>query len=127
MSETPNYFSADELKCKCGCDGVNFDLGFLSTINAIRHEAGFSFVVTSAYRCPNHPIEARKPNGPGAHSTGQAIDISCDGERALEVIRLAQKHGIKRIGVQQKGSGRFIHLDSCTSAQGFSSPWIWSY
>jgi len=53
--------------------------------------------------------------------------VLCSGKEALEVIRVAQKHGIKRIGVQQKGNGRFIHLDSCTEAEGFSSPAMWSY
>jgi zinc D-Ala-D-Ala carboxypeptidase len=127
MSETPNYFSAQELTCQCGCNTVEFDLGFLAKLNAIRHEAGFGFTVSSAYRCPNHPIEARKVNGPGAHSTGQAVDIACSGAKALEVIRIAQKHGISRIGIQQKGSGRFIHLDDCSAEQGFSTPAIWSY
>jgi len=35
------------------------------------------------------------------------------------------KHGVKRIGVNQKGKGRFIHLDMAEEA--FPSPAIWSY
>ena len=107
MAKSPKkesgFFKAKELTCKCGCNTTEFDLGFLATLNAIREECGFSFALSSAYRCPQHPIEA------------------------LEIIRVAQKHGIQRIGIQQKGGGRFIHLDACTEEDGFPNPAIWSY
>ena len=83
------YFKAKELTCKCGCNTIEFDLGFLATLNAIREECGFSFPISSAYRCPLHPIEARKERL-GAHAYGKAVDILCSGENALEVIRVAQ-------------------------------------
>lgn len=121
-----NFFSAKELTCKCGCNTIEFDLGFLATLNAIRKECGFSFPISSAYRCPNHPIEARK-EVVGAHSHGKAVDILANGENALEIVRVAQKHGINRIGIQQKGGGRFIHLDACTEEDGFPCPAIWTY
>ena len=125
--EKLNYFKPKELKCKAtGEEG--FDKDFLETLNAIRHECGFSFALSSAYRSPQHPIEARKESGLlGAHTTGKAVDILANGEKALEIIRVAQKHGIQRIGIQQKGSGRFIHLDGCTEDDGFPCPAIWSY
>ena len=121
-----NFFSAKELTCKCGCNTIEFDLGFLATLNAIRKECGFSFPISSAYRCPNRPIEARKEVA-GAHTTGKAVDILANGENALEIVRVAQKHGINRIGIQQKGGGRFIHLDACTEEDGFPCPAIWTY
>jgi hypothetical protein len=42
----------------------------------------------------------------------------------LRLIDLAQQAGIQRIGVNQKGNGRFIHLDVCDDRP---SPAIWSY
>lgn len=120
------YFKVKELSCKCGCNTLEFDDDFLDTLNAIREECGFSFPISSGYRCPLHPIEARKAVT-GAHCAGKAVDILCSGENALEVVRVALSHGIKRIGIQQKGSGRFIHLDSSTEEEGFVSPSIWSY
>jgi zinc D-Ala-D-Ala carboxypeptidase len=129
MAKSPKpqgYFKPKELTCKCGCNTIEFDLIFLSTLNSIREECGFSFALSSAYRCTKHPIEARKEHF-GAHTTGKAVDILCNGEKALEVIRVAQKHGIQRIGIQQKGGGRFIHLDACTTEEGFTSPAMWSY
>jgi zinc D-Ala-D-Ala carboxypeptidase len=121
-----NYFKPKELACKCGCGTNEFDPDFQVTLNAIREECGFALPLSSAYRCPLHPIEARKEVA-GAHTTGKACDVLCSAEKALEVIRVALKHGIKRIGVQQKGGGRFIHLDGCTQEEGFPSPALWSY
>jgi uncharacterized protein YcbK (DUF882 family) len=123
--EEKNYFKPKELACRhTGEEG--FDPEFLKTLNAIREECGFSFALASAYRSPEHPIEARK-EVKGAHTHGKAVDILATGENALEIIRVAQKHGIRRIGIQQKGSGRFIHLDGCTEDDGFPCPAIWSY
>tara|TARA_R110000803_G_scaffold208003_1_gene276341 strand:- start:1966 stop:2367 length:402 start_codon:yes stop_codon:yes gene_type:complete len=119
------YFRPKELACKCGCNSNEFDADFLETLCAIREACGFSFPLSSAYRCPLHPIEARKEDV-GAHCYGKAVDILCSGENALEVIRVALAHGIGRIGVSQKGGGRFIHLDGCTVEEGFT-PAIWSY
>jgi len=124
-TEDKNYFNPKELACRhTGKEG--FDEEFLNTLNAIREECGFSFALSSAYRSPEHPIEARK-EVLGAHTTGKAVDILASGEKALEIVRVAQKHGIQRIGIQQKGSGRFIHLDGCTEDDGFPCPAMWSY
>ena len=123
--EEKNYFKQKELACRHTGD-QGFDPDFLKTLNAIREECGFSFALSSAYRSPEHPIEARK-EVKGAHTHGKAVDILASGENALEIIRVAQKHGIQRIGIQQKGSGRFIHLDACTEEDGFPCPAIWSY
>ena len=116
------YFTPDELKCQhCGAHGI--DTAFVDLLDSIRAEAGFAFPITSGYRCADHPIEARKAV-PGSHSTGKAVDIGVSGDRALKVIELALGAGIQRIGVNQKGSGRFIHLDVCTDK---TTPAIWSY
>lgn len=119
------YFSDKELACQ-HCGESNFDADFLKVLSAIRKECDFGFPISSGYRCPAHPIESRK-TATGAHSTGKAVDIAVSGQKALEVIRVAQAHGIQRIGVQQSGSGRFIHLDACTEEDGFPTPAIWSY
>ena len=117
------FFTEEELECQ-HCGARNFDPEFLQLVSQIREDAGFAFPVSSGYRCPEHPIEAKKKNGPGAHSTGKAIDIAVSGERALKVNELALAAGVKRIGVNQKGAHRFIHLDVCDDK---TSPTIWSY
>ncbi len=119
-----DFFKAKELRCKhTGKDG--FDPEFLELLTKIRIECDFPFPITSAYRHESHPAEQRK-KGVGSHQLGKAVDILCRGEKALKLIEVAQKHGIKRIGVQQRGLSRFIHIDSCTEADG-KPPAIWSY
>ncbi len=125
-----NYFTEKELKCKHTGEYV-FDDDFLKTLNKIREECGFPFPISSGYRSPQHPIEQRKAQV-GTHTTGKAVDILCRGEDALKVISVAMKNGIQRIGVQQKGTGRFIHLDACTQSdfpdrENFPEIAIWSY
>jgi uncharacterized protein YcbK (DUF882 family) len=121
------YFSEDELACQ-HCGEHKFDEAFLTKLDAIREECGFPFPVTSGYRCEEHPIEARKieqGRPRGAHTYGKAIDIGVSGERAGKLLEVAMKHGIKRIGVNQKGNSRFIHLDVCDFEM--PSPALWSY
>lgn len=121
-----DFFKAKELRCKhTGKDG--FDPEFLELLTKIRIECDFPFPITSAFRDATHPAEQGKKKGVvGSHQLGKAVDILCRGEKALKLIEVAQKHGIKRIGVQQRGLSRFIHIDSCTEADG-KPPAIWSY
>ena len=120
-----NYFAEHELKCS-HTGKNNMDAHFMDRLNAIRHACGFPFTVTSAYRDPTHPIEARKTKA-GAHSTGRAIDIAVRGHQAHTLIEIAIEYGMTGIGVQQKGSARFIHMDDLTEADGFPRPTVWSY
>jgi len=116
------YFDDDEFLCThCGKAGIQED--FVQLLDDIRHDCGFPFLITSGYRCKDHPVEAAKTK-PGAHETGWASDIGVIGEQAFHVVEVALQHGVKRIGVNQKGSGRFIHLDT---APDYPSPTIWSY
>ncbi|MHB0817715.1 D-Ala-D-Ala carboxypeptidase family metallohydrolase [Stutzerimonas stutzeri] len=126
-SPWPN-FSYAELRCKCGrcgSTGAEMDAAFMDKLQQLRERFGQAMRLSSAYRCPAHPVEAKKAQ-PGEHCTGQAVDVAIQGGAALELLRLALELGFARIGVQQKGSGRFVHLG--TSAGGrFPSPAIWSY
>lgn len=120
-----SYFTADELRCQhTSEEGITPK--FLEKLNAIRHECDFPFTITSGYRAPEHPIEARKAT-PGAHASGRAVDIGVRGDRALKVIEVALKHGMTGIGVNQKGGSRFIHLDDLDASGKFPRPTIWSY
>ena len=103
------------------------DANFMVRIEALREQLGFPFPVNSAYRCPDHPIEARKSKA-GAHSTGQAIDIGVRGEKAHILLDAALQAGFTGIGINQKGSnGRFIHLDDIENSPERPRPTVWSY
>jgi len=99
---------------------------FMAKIEALREELNFPFVVTSGYRCANHPIEARKAS-PGAHTTGRALDLLVSGENAYKLLSGALRAGFTGIGVNQKGDSRFIHIDDIESAGERPRPWVWSY
>ena len=114
------YFKESEMKCQ-HCGGSAWHQDFMDWLDAVRHEFGKPMVVTSGYRCPDHPIEAKKPE-PGAHATGYAVDIAVRGVDAIELTAIAYKHGCRRIGWNQKGSARFVHLDRADMING-----SWSY
>ena len=122
-AEYPN-FTPDELRCRhTGKDGMNAE--FMARLQKLRSVYGKPMTITSGYRHPTHPIEARK-GSPGAHSTGRAADIAVQGEDALRLLQLALQMGFTGIGVQQRGTGRFLHLDDINDGY-LPRPTIWSY
>jgi hypothetical protein len=139
LEETPHdyldwhypYFTIDEMVCQ-HTGFLGYDARFMDSLISLREKCGFGFPVTSYFRHPTHPIEsakikAGKKNG-GTHTTGKAIDIGVDRERAFILIKVALDMGcFTGIGINQKGNSRFIHLDTCTTQDGFARPTIWSY
>ena len=90
----------------------------MQAVEEIRIAAGRSLVLTSAYRCPNHPEEAKKTK-PGRHSNGVAVDIQvADGAQRYQIIQLGLALGATGIGV----ANTFVHLDWRKS-----TPVVWKY
>lgn len=118
-----SYFSDDELRCKCGCGVLKFNEDCREILNRIRVDCGFALPVTSGYRCPRHPIEAAKRH-PGEHSSGLCVDIAVSHAKAHKLIQVAMRHDVPRIGINQKGDERFIHLGWDIT---LPNPTIWSY
>lgn len=98
---------------------------FMARLQALRTEYGKPMTITSAYRSARHPIEAKKGR-PGAHAMGRAADVAVQGADAVRLVALALKHGFTGIGVQQRGAGRYIHLDDVPGDM-LPRPAIWSY
>jgi zinc D-Ala-D-Ala carboxypeptidase len=120
-SDYPN-FSAQEFNCShCGQNEMKPE--FMAKLQKLRETYGAPMKVTSGYRCPQHPIEVKKAR-PGAHASGQAVDIGVQGSDAHTLLRMALEAGFTGIGVQQKGTGRFLHLDTL---EGDLRPTVWSY
>lgn len=119
------YFSIDEMKCR-HCGDCQMDVEFMKKLDFLRECYDKPLTVTSGYRCPAHPIEAKKSKA-GAHSTGKAADLAVSRGEAHELLTLAMQMGFTGIGVQQKGSGRFLHLDMCTDSEMSPRPTVWSY
>ncbi|WP_422452439.1 D-Ala-D-Ala carboxypeptidase family metallohydrolase [Endozoicomonas sp. ALC066] len=129
LSPWPN-FSYQELACKCGqCSadsGRQISPELMSQVQILREICGFPFEISSAYRCQNHPAEARKSR-PGTHNKGLAVDILVNGYQAHHLLTEALKLGtFTGIGISQKGDyhRRFIHLDISRAG---NRPWVWSY
>ena len=119
-ADYPNFTEA-EFRCKhSGRCLMHPD--FMARLQRLRVAYGKPMTVTSGYRHASHPIEAAKAK-PGEHSTGRAADIAVQGADALRLLHLALDAGFARIGVQQKGSGRFLHLGDSPDFK----PGIWSY
>ena len=105
------------------------DEDFMRQLDLLRDAFG-PLVVTSGYRCPEHPLEVAKAR-PGAHATGKAVDIAVKREEAYRLLQIVFRSDVFRsdwnftgVGINQKGSGRFIHLD--TVSEGIR-PTVWSY
>tara|TARA_R100000278_G_C5473916_1_gene165599 strand:+ start:1621 stop:2004 length:384 start_codon:yes stop_codon:yes gene_type:complete len=122
---TSAYFNQHEFTCshtgKC-----DMDSNFINKLNELRVAFGKPMRITSGFRDVTHPIEAKK-SSPGAHTTGQAADIAVSREDAFDLLSLALTKGFTGIGIQQKGSGRFIHLDTLKNSPERPRPTIWSY
>ena len=114
------HFSRSEFSCKCGCGQCEMQTDFLNRLQALRMMWGKPMIITSGYRCPNHPVERAKAS-PGTHAQGIAADVGISGADAISLLRLALESNFTGIGIQQKGHGRFLHLDTR------QHPALWSY
>lgn len=116
------YFTEAEFKCR-HCGEAKMDQTFIDKLSKLRESYGKPMRISSGYRCTQHPVERVKMSGnsTGMHTTGKAADIAVEGEEAVQLLSLALSLGFTGIGVQQKGTGRFIHLDLRDKTT------IWSY
>lgn len=104
------HFKKEEFACShCGENKIELD--FVKMLDDIRESLGQPMVISSGYRCPEHPREKTKDE-PGPHSTGRAADILCAGEHARDLSKKVVPV-FPGIGIHQKGDWdqRFIHVD----------------
>jgi zinc D-Ala-D-Ala carboxypeptidase len=121
------YFSISEFACRCGKCENHIDLGFVRELDELRHRYGRPLIVSSGYRCPAHNSKVSNTGRTGPHTTGKAADLLVDRGDAFQLLRLAMGMSFTGIGLQQKGSGRFLHLDTLPNAPGQPRPTVWSY
>lgn len=102
----PEYFLRDEFKCQhTGNNEIQDKL--LRQLDKLRQNCGFPFIITSGYRDPTHPIEAKKANA-GTHALGLAADIKVNnGVERYTIVREAIKLGFRGIGI----ANTFVHVD----------------
>ena len=95
----------------------------LAMLDDLREEYGYPIKLTSTYRSPDHPIEARKSK-PGEHAYGAAVDIACvGGEATFKLVKAAMEVGFTRIGISRKNN--FVHVG--VGYSGAPETTIWTY
>jgi len=116
-------FSAAEMACKCGCGQADMDDNFMSMLQGLRNAVG-PIPVTSGYRCEEYN---KSISGGPAHPAGMAVDVAVSRASAYRMLKTAFLYGFSGIGIQQKGDGRFLHLDTLKNSPTAPRPTIWSY
>jgi len=126
MEMTWRHFRREEFACRhCGLNLISTD--FVTKLDELREQFGRPLIVTSGYRCREHNARVSSTGLNGPHTTGRAADFAVDRGDAHRLLGLALDMGFTGIGVNQKGDGRFIHLDDLTDAPGRPRPTVWSY
>tara|TARA_R100001463_G_scaffold3547_2_gene14317 strand:+ start:1788 stop:2141 length:354 start_codon:yes stop_codon:yes gene_type:complete len=116
---TLKYFKRKEFTCKCGCNHNNINPELLEMLDEARKMAKLPFVISSGYRCENHPESKKNPTS--SHIKGLAVDIKCSDSKSRAIILDALGFvGFKRFGLHDS----FIHADIDESK---ANPVIWLY
>lgn len=114
MTDKFEFFSEEELICRCGCGlGQNdMDEAFMAHLIAMRREWAHPIIVTSAIRCPAHnrAVGGAKSS---AHLEGCAVDIAIFGNQAKDLLKLIMNFDFKGVLLRQHGpmNSRIIHID----------------
>jgi len=112
------YFTESEFN-----EFEKMNLKLLEKLDQLREAYGYPIKLTSTYRSPDHPIEAKKAK-PGEHAYGAAVDIACvGGEATFKLVKAAIKVGFTRIGISRKNN--FVHVG--IGYEGAPPITIWTY
>jgi len=106
--ESIDNFYPENFKCPCcGIGPEKMDRMTVDDLDDARSGANIPFVITSAYRCPDHNAEVGGMSS-SAHVRGYAVDIACEGSRSRHKIVISLlKSSFNRIGIAKD----FIHAD----------------
>lgn len=121
------FFTIEEMRCKCGCGAYDMNHGFMDMLDRLREICDFPLPVSSGFRC--FEWDSTVSTGNGSHTRGVAADILCHHSRAYEVAKNAFAMGFTGIFFMQHGphEKRFIHLDIDTNTSKHPRPHVMSY
>ena len=112
------YFTESEFN-----EFEKMDPKLLEKLDQLREVYGYPIKLTSTYRSPDHPIEAKKTK-PGEHAYGAAVDFACvGGEATFKLVKAAIEVGFTRIGISRKNN--FVHVG--IGYDGAPPITIWTY
>jgi len=127
-------FAQSEYECRCSCRSlekgnatINEEL--VVRIQELRNKCGFSLKINSGLRCKKHNIDSKGFPTSAHLDIGDgcmAVDLGVDREKG----RIALRHALEMdcfegVGIQQKGSGRFLHLDIKKRDSGKKAFWTY--
>ena len=105
------YFKLREFACNC-CGKNKINRTFVRILSAARERSknedgsGIPFIITSGWRCENHPESIKNPTS--SHIKGLAADILVKNSRERAVVLGAlMEAGFTRFGIGHN----FIHTD----------------
>lgn len=102
-------FKLSEVTCKhCGSHGMQKE--FIDLLQQFRDFLGAPIVITSGYRCANHPVEAARKGKVGRHRMGVAVDFYSPGISLKDLYGKIIEFG-RFLGVGVSLEGGFIHCD----------------
>lgn len=115
------HFTRQEVECRCGC-GMVPEPEFMDRLELLRAAYNAPTPVTSGARCPAYNKKVSTTGDSGPHTTGRAADIGVRGADARRLLSEALKLDFTGIGINQKGSARFVHVDDVPGPER-----IWTY
>ena len=118
-------FRPQEFVCR-GSGGVKVVPEFMDRLLTLRKKYGKPMTVSSGYRSPEHNVRVSSTGPKGPHTTGRAVDIQIQGSDVLTLTCLAVECGFTGVGWNQKGGGRFVHLDDLNLPVA-PRPTVWTY
>ena len=114
------HFKRSEFTCKCGCGETVINDELLYMLDKARSFAKIPFVISSGYRCENHPESKKNPTS--SHIKGLAVDIECKDSNTRAIMMDALVYAeFERFGLHKS----FIHVDIDVVDK--VSPVIWMY
>ena len=107
MVNSKHFKESEFNRCSPSCSLQDMQQATIDKLDKARDIAGIPFVLTSAYRSPQHD-KSKGRSGTGAHTLGHAIDIRCnDSASRYKIVLALQQAGFTRIGV----ANSFVHAD----------------
>lgn len=105
MGDLTKNFSRYEFACKCDCGADNISIDLVERLQSVRDIIGKPLHITSGVRCNKHNAEVGGA-WESEHTTGEAVDIRCEGSPLRYDLLCVLVEKFNRVGI----ADNFIHV-----------------